>query len=174
MSFPLFVTWNVCTVVFHPIFVCWLTFLLLVLVLSELFQVAVISLLFYAVFQSLWRRINTIWMLVSTLPPFLDTYSLSTPFLCIVTSFLVLLSICRSSSVVHLMNSPEYLMRGQPSYLSVWCDLSYVVLFRVVFSFSWLKKKNSSPLVWWCPVPILPSICNSFLFSECSNFFLVW
>ena len=55
-------------------------------------------------------------MLASPLPPsFLDTYSLSTSSLgcnalCMVISFLVLLSIC--SSLVHLRKGPEYLTRG--------------------------------------------------------------
>ena len=57
-------------------------------------------------------------MLASPLPPsFLETYSRSTSSLgcnalCIVISFLVLLSICLSSSLVHLIMGPEYLTRG--------------------------------------------------------------
>ena len=57
-------------------------------------------------------------MLVSHLPPsLLDTYSLSTPslwcnVLWIVISFLVLWSICISSSLVHFTKGPEYLTRG--------------------------------------------------------------
>ena len=57
-------------------------------------------------------------MLASPLPPsFLDTYSLSTlslgcNALCMVISFLVLWSICLSSSLVHLRKCPEYLTRG--------------------------------------------------------------
>ena len=57
-------------------------------------------------------------MLASPLPPsFLETYSLSTSSLrckalCIVISFLVLWSICLSSSLVHLRKGPEYLTSG--------------------------------------------------------------
>ena len=57
-------------------------------------------------------------MLAGPLPPsFLETYSLSTSSLgynalCIVISFLVLWSICLSSSMVHLRKGPEYLTRG--------------------------------------------------------------
>ena len=57
-------------------------------------------------------------MLASHLPPcFLDTYNLSTSSLgcnalCMVISFLVLWSICLSSSLVHLRKGPEYLTRG--------------------------------------------------------------
>ena len=57
-------------------------------------------------------------MLASPLPPsFLDTYSLSTSSLgcnalCMVISFLVLWSICLSSSRVHLRKGPEYLTSG--------------------------------------------------------------
>ena len=56
-------------------------------------------------------------MLASPLPPsFLDTYYLSTSSLgcnalCMVISFLVLWSICLSSSLVHLRKGPEYLTR---------------------------------------------------------------
>ena len=57
-------------------------------------------------------------MLARPLPPsFLDTYSLSTlslgcSALCMVISFLVLWSICLSSSRVHLRKAPEYLSSG--------------------------------------------------------------
>ena len=57
-------------------------------------------------------------MLAYPLPPsFLGTYSLSTSSLgcnalCMVVSFLVLWSICLSSSLVHLRKGPAYLMRG--------------------------------------------------------------
>ena len=54
-------------------------------------------------------------MLASSLPPsFLDTYSLSLGCnaLCVVISFLVLWSICFSSSLVHFRNGPEYLTTG--------------------------------------------------------------
>ena len=56
-------------------------------------------------------------MLASPLPPsFLATYNLSTSSLgcnalCMVISFLVLWSICLSSSQVHLRKGPEYLTR---------------------------------------------------------------
>ena len=57
-------------------------------------------------------------MLVSPLPPsFLDTYSLSTlslgwNALCMVISFLILWSICLSSSLSHFSKDPEYLPKG--------------------------------------------------------------
>ena len=56
-------------------------------------------------------------MLVSHLPPFLDSYclsksSLGSKAICVVTSFLVLWSICWSSSLVHFKNGPDYLTRG--------------------------------------------------------------
>ena len=57
-------------------------------------------------------------MLASPLPPsFLDTYSQSTSSLgcnalCMVISFLVLWSICLSSSLVHFKKGPKYLTRG--------------------------------------------------------------
>ena len=57
-------------------------------------------------------------MLASPLPSsFLDRYRLSTPSLgynalCMVISFLVLWSVCLSSSLVHLRKGPEYLPSG--------------------------------------------------------------
>ena len=57
-------------------------------------------------------------VLASPLPSsFLDTYSLSTSSLecnalCMVISFLVLWSICLSSSLVNLRKGPEYLSKG--------------------------------------------------------------
>ena len=82
----------------------------------------------------------------SPLPPFLGTYSLSTSSLgcnalCMVISFLVLWSICLSSSLVHLRKGPEYLTRCtaqvfiplirflQESFVSS----SFVVLLRYSF-----------------------------------------
>ena len=51
-------------------------------------------------------------MLTSPLPPsFLGTSSLVCNALCMVISFLVLWSICLSSSLVHLRKGPEYLTR---------------------------------------------------------------
>ena len=57
-------------------------------------------------------------MLASPLPPsFLGTCSLSKSSLgcnalCMVISFLVLWSVCLSSSLIHLRKGPEYLTRG--------------------------------------------------------------
>ena len=57
-------------------------------------------------------------MRASPLPPsYLDTYSLSTSSLgcsalCMVISFLVLWSICLSSSLVHLRKGPDYMTNG--------------------------------------------------------------
>ena len=78
-------------------------------------------------------------MLASPLPSsFLDTYNLSmSPLgykaLFIVIGFLILWSICWSSSIVHFKNGPEYLMRIQPRCLSFWWEFCYIVWFRVVF-----------------------------------------
>ena len=56
-------------------------------------------------------------MLASPFPFFLDTYSMSTSSLeCkalfIVISFLILWSLCLSSSLIHFKNGPKYLKRG--------------------------------------------------------------
>ena len=111
-------------------------------------------------------------MLASPLPPsFRDTYSLSTSSLrynalCMVISFLVLWSIYLSS-LVNFKNGPVYLTRGQPRYSSLWQGSYNRVLNQVIFWLFWdtfLKFFLSFPLVWWCQVPIFPSICRfSFL-----------
>ena len=88
---------------------------LLIMVLFVLFLVAVVSLFLLFFMLSLGRRIvvSTLFsMLVSPLSSFFDAYSLSMSFnkckaLCIIISFLVLWSICWSSSLVHFKNGPE-------------------------------------------------------------------
>ena len=73
---------------------------------------------FYVVFESLYRCVNAVFDAgKSSTSSFLDTYSLSTTTLgcnalCMVISFLVLWSICLSSSLVHFRNGREYLTRG--------------------------------------------------------------
>ena len=72
----------------------------------------------YVVFESLYGCVNAVFDAGCSLPPsFLGTYSLSTSSLgcyalCMVISFLILWSICLSSSLVNLRKGPEYLMRG--------------------------------------------------------------
>ena len=102
----------------------------LMFVLSVLFLVTVISLLPQRIFMlSSNRRINVstlIWMLVTSLPPFYGTCSLSTLFLvckslCIVISFPVLWSIfffLLSSSPVGFYPSRELFTSGQPRCVS--------------------------------------------------------
>ena len=120
-------------------------------------------------------------MLASPLPPsFLNTDSFSMSFLgykvfCIDMSFLVLWSICWSSSLVHIKNGPEYLTRGQPRCLSLWWDFFYVVFFRIVFSFFWrILFKFFFHLHLFDGIHFQNSrVFVGFLFSECSEFFLV-
>ena len=74
-------------------------------------------LFFYVVFLSCMDVSTLSSMRANSLPPsFLGTYSLSTSSLgcnalCMAISFLVLWSICLSSSLVHLRKGPEYLTR---------------------------------------------------------------
>ena len=76
------------------------------------------SAFFYVVFESLYRWVRAVFKAgKSPSPSLLDTYSLSTSSLgcnalCMVVSFLVLWSICLSSSLVLFNNGPEYLTRG--------------------------------------------------------------
>ena len=100
---------------------CFLVIVILLsIMLSVSFLMAVISPSCFSMYSSS-RCIDASTlssMQASPLPPsFLDTYSLSTSSqgciaLCIVISFLVLWSICLSSSLVHLRKGPEYLTRS--------------------------------------------------------------
>ena len=88
-------------------------------------------------------------MLARPLPPsFIETYSLSTSSLgcntlCIVISFLVLWSICLSSSLVHLRKGPEYLTSGTAQVfiplirflLLSFVSSSFLVLLRFFLNF---------------------------------------
>ena len=109
-------------------------------------------------------------MLASPFPSsFLGTYGLSVSSLgcsalCIVISFLVLWSICLSSSLVHLRKGPEYLTRVIAQVfiplirflLESFVLSSFLVLLRYSFEFC-----LSFPLVWWCQSPRFLSICRS-------------
>ena len=129
---------------FHVIFV------LLILVLSESFLVAVINIppRFSLQLSSRCADASKLSsMLASPLPPFyLDTYSLSTSSLecnalCMVISFLILWSNILSSSLVHFKNGPEYLTRGTAQVfiplirflLHSFVSSSFLVLLRYSF-----------------------------------------
>ena len=99
---------------------------------------------------------------------FLETYSQSTSSLgcnalCIVISFLVLWSICLTSSLVHLRKGPEYLTRGTAQIfiplirflLLSFVSSSFLVLLRDSFrGFSFIFT------VFRCQPPRCPSICR--------------
>ena len=95
-------------------------FVLLMFVLS-VFLVTVINL-------------SSRFFILSSCPSFLDTYSLST---CIVISFPVLRSICRSSSLVYFKNGPENLTRSSvlvfiPLMRFLLCSLYFVMVPRIL------------------------------------------
>ena len=111
-------------------------------------------------------------------PSFLDVYSLLTSSLrwkalCIVISFVVLWSICLSSSLVHFKNCPEYLTRVTAQVfilLMKFLPYSFVSsCFLVLLGYTFFFFQ--SPLVWWCPLPKFPSIFK-FPFLQTSWFFL--
>ena len=106
------------------------------------------SFVFFYVVSSRCMDVSTLSsMLASPLPPsFLGTYSLSTSSLgcnalCMVISFLVLWSICLSSSLVHLRKGPEYVTRGTAQVfiplirllLLSFVSSSFLVLLRYYF-----------------------------------------
>ena len=103
---------------------------------------------------------------------------------------------CICSSLVYFKNSTKYLMRRTtqefiyplirfnfllyfqflfilPQYLYLWLCSCYIVLSRVAFCISWktLSLFLSTLLVWWCPLPLFPSICR-FPFFSAFLFFL--
>ena len=56
---------------------------------------------------------------------------------------------------------PSILRRKQPRYLSLWHGSCYKVLSRVIFWLFWdtlFKLFLTFPVVWWCQLPITPSI----------------
>ena len=71
---------------------------------------------FYVVFKSLYGCVNAVFdagkSSSSLFSWYMSTSSLGCNALCMVISFLVLWSICLSSSLVHLRKCPEYLTRG--------------------------------------------------------------
>ena len=74
-------------------------------------------------------------------------------------------NMCLSSSRVQFKNDPEYSTRDE--------ILAAEIIFQK-FSRSSLELFSyiflSYPLVWWCPLPIFPSICNCF-FSPSLTYF---
>ena len=166
-----FVVWNIQIIVFIPIsvplFFCLVLcyqfcYWLLKLILLWFFKCNPRCSCIYAYMQSL--------MLVSPLPPsVLDTCSLSLSHLgckalCIVISFLVLLSVCLSSSLIYFKNCPEYPISGTAQLfiplmrflLQSLVSRCFLVLLKYFFLFFFL----SSLLVGRCSLPIFPSTCD--------------
>ena len=121
--------------------------------------------------------------LASSLPPFFDTYSLSTSSyrckaLCIVINFLVLWSICLSSLFVYFKNDFEYLKRCTARL--------FIPLMRFLLQ---SMVSRSVHILQRCPLLFLfplhprlfdgvslyyPQILVTFLLSKRSNAFLIW
>ena len=168
VKIPWFVTWSF-HIVFFPHFYFLVIFVLLRLLLSVWFLVAVIRLRTHFFMKSSCHCIDVSvlsYMLVSPFPPsFLDPFTLFTSFLgCkasyIIITFLVFWSICWISSRVHFQNSPEYLPRGKAQ---VFIPLMRFLEYSLVSSSSVISLKYSflfflsSPHVQWCPLPIFRS-----------------
>ena len=161
---------------FLPIFCFLFLFVLLILVFLVLFLVAVIRrpLRFFSCLRVV---LMLSWMMASPLlPSFLGTYSLSISSLgcnalCIVMSFLVLWSICWSSSFVHSKNGPGYLTRWVLQAFTLL--MSYFIHRLVSSNFHVLQRyyfKNflSPSLVWGCSLLIFPGTCKFPLISKYS------
>ena len=132
-----FLVWNVAS------YFCSLVIVILLILLSVSFLVAVISPSLCFSMSSSSRCIDASTpslMLASPLPP--SFHSLSTSSLgcnaeCMVISFLLNWSICLSSSLVHFKKSPEYLTRTTVQLFILLINFCYIVLSRVAFWFSW-------------------------------------
>ena len=135
------------------------------------------SVLFYVVLELLYRCVNVVFNVgMSFSPSFLDTYSLSMSSLgcnalCAVISFLALLSICLSSSLLHFKNVPEYLTRRTAQVLIPlirfllysFISSSFLVLQRysfLIFSFISICLMVS---VSYIPKYLSVSFCSSVL-----------
>ena len=102
-------------------------------------------------------------MLANLLPPFLGTYSLSMSSLgYIVMSFLVLWSICWSSSLVPFKNDPEYLTRGETAQVSIL--LMRFLFYSLVYS-SFLVPLRCSFLIFFISACLMVSAFQYLLVS---------
>ena len=111
-------------------------------------------------------------------PSFLDSHNLPASSLefkasYIVISFLVLWSSCWSSSLAFFRNGSEYYTRGA---VQVFKHLKKFLQYSLVSSSFLVLQRYCfffllSPLVFWCQLPIFPSILK-FLFLQAFWFFL--
>ena len=155
-----------------------------VIVLSVLFLVAVISLSPHLWSSSRFINASTLSSILASplSPSFLDTYSLSTSSLgwnalYMVISFLVLCSICLSSSLVYFKNGSEYLTRRTAQVFiplkRFHQDSLVLSCFLILLKYSFLIFSFTS----FCLMGSASNILHVFvglLFSECSNSFLIW
>ena len=158
---------------------CFLVIIVLLICCLCCYLIAVInlSLLFYVVFESLNWCINTIFNTgESSSTLFSLKNSLSSHFtLGIVDIFLVLRSICWSSSPFHFKNGLEYLTRET---ILVFIPFDAIPTAKLGFEKCFLSSEIHFynffllyPLVWWCPLPLFPSACT-FPFLRTFTFFL--
>ena len=127
----------------------------------------------FKVVVSMYRRYVECWRVIFLL--LFLTHTVCRCHLCILRPFASSWVFLFSSPFVEVLTStlkmvPSILRGGQFSYLSPWC---YLAWFPAVFSFSWsiIFIFLSSPLVWWCPLPLFLSICK-FPFLRAFRFFL--
>ena len=143
-----------------------------IILLFILFLDAIIGLV---VFESSYWCIDTIFNAVESSSSFflfffdifyLSPSSLGCKALCIVISFLVLWSICWHPSFLHFKNGPE---NRTKETAQVFIPLMrYRLYILVSSSFFFFRSPEilffliflSSPLVWWCLLPLFPNTCN--------------
>ena len=96
---------------------------------------------------------------------------------CIVISFLVLCSICWSSSFIHFKNSLEYLSRGQPRCLSLGWDF-LGTLFNFFFHLHLFDgvRSNISKYLWisFSPNVLILSLFGNSLPSVICCIIIIW
>ena len=171
VRFCLFVAWNIRTVVFS-----FFSFLVIVVQLIFMMYEYVLFLIAITTFI-----LCSLWVLVLMYQRYLQCWRIF-PFLhflthtdclchlckafCIVISFLVLQSICWTSSLVHFKNSPEYLKRVNYSGVNPVTKIAAAELYFDKFSRSSEKKFFALPrLAWLHPIQIFPITCNFILFQ---------
>ena len=168
VSFCLFVAWNDHTVVFLLIlFYCYFCSVdphVVCIVSSHCNQFS--SALFYVIYELLYRCINAILNAGKSSSSFFPSRGYKG--LCIVMSFLVLWSICWRSSLVHFLNSPDYLTRRTaPMFILLIRFLLYSLVSSILFCFFFYIYLFDGVHFHYSQVFV------SFLFPERSDFFLV-
>ena len=142
---------------------CFLVIVVLLILVLFVFAVISLSLIFFM--YSLSRFIEVSSMLMNPLPTFFLAHIVCPYHLWDKRAYAPSRSFCFSGLFVKVLPSstlrmvPSILRGKQPRCLYLWWDFWYIVWFWVLFLFFWcirFKFFLSSPLIWWCPLPVFP------------------